>query len=66
MSVRRGASYLMVPLPPPTPVSPLVSLLSYFMVPHPPPTPAPPLVGEPIVEGYNIKTDNFYEIKVDF
>jgi hypothetical protein len=24
------------------------------------------LVGEPIVEGYNIKTDNFYEIKVDF
>jgi hypothetical protein len=24
------------------------------------------LVGEPIVEGYNIKTHNFYEIKVDF
>jgi hypothetical protein len=24
------------------------------------------LVSEPIVEGYNIKTDNFYEIKVDF
>ncbi len=28
--------------------------------------PAPPLVGEPIVQGYNIKTHNFYEIKVDF
>jgi hypothetical protein len=24
------------------------------------------LVGEPIVQGYNIKTHNFYEIKVDF
>jgi hypothetical protein len=22
--------------------------------------------GEPIVEGYNINTHNFYEIKVDF
>jgi hypothetical protein len=39
---------------------------SYFMVPRPPPTPAPPLVGEPIVQGYNIKTHSFYEIKVDF
>ncbi len=29
-------------------------------------TPAPPLVSEPIVEVYNIKTHNFYEIKVDF
>jgi hypothetical protein len=45
------------------PASPLVS---YLTVPRPPPTPAPPLVGEPIVEGYNIKTHNFYEIKVDF
>jgi hypothetical protein len=44
----------------------LATLVSYFMVPRPPPTPAPPLVGEPIVEGYNIKTHNFYEIKVDF
>jgi hypothetical protein len=116
--VGRGVSYLTVPRPPPTPVSPLVSysvarwawsrpnnskpavkkyiwlwagplyprhiptesevkpavkagrdlatLVSYLMVPHPLPTPAPPLVGEPIVEVYNIKTYNFYEIKVDF
>jgi hypothetical protein len=44
----------------------LATAFSYFMVPRPPPTPAPPLVGEPIVQGYNIKTHNFYEIKVDF
>ncbi len=49
--------------PPPTHASPLVT---YLTVPRPPPTPAPPLVGEPIVEGYNVKTHNFYEIKVDF
>jgi hypothetical protein len=44
----------------------LATLVSYLMVPRPPPTPVPPLVGEPIVEGYNVKTHNFYEIKVDF
>ncbi len=44
----------------------LATGFSYLMVPRPPPTPAPPLVGEPIVQGYNIKTHNFYEIKVDF
>jgi hypothetical protein len=44
----------------------LATLASNLMVPRPPPTPAPPLVGEPIVEVYNIKTHNFYEIKVDF
>ncbi len=44
----------------------LATLVSYIMVPRPLPTPAPPLVGEPIVEGYNVKTHNFYEIKVDF
>jgi hypothetical protein len=44
----------------------LATLVSYLMVPRPLPTPAPPLVGEPIVEGYNVKTHNFYEIKVDF
>ncbi len=76
----RGVSYLTVPHPPPAPASPLVSfltvprppptpaspLVSYLTVPRPPPTPVPPLVGEPIVEVYNIKTHNFYEIKVDF
>ncbi len=44
----------------------LATGFSYFMVPCPPPTPSPPLVGELIVQGYNIKTQNFYEIKVDF
>ncbi len=40
----------------------LATEFSYLMVPRPPPTPTPPLVGEPIVQGYNIKTHNFYEI----
>jgi hypothetical protein len=66
VSVGRG-QLLNGPSPSAHPRLPIGQLrLSYFMVPRPPPTPARPLVGEPIVEGYNIKTDNFYEIKVDF